>query len=296
MKILLTGAKGQVGQEIVDLAKLLPCELFSFAKADLDITQVRQVEKAIKNCRPQLVINAAAYTAVDPAEQEVEQAFAINRDGVANLAGLCKHYDLPLIHISTDYVFDGKKSAAYLEDDLYAPLNVYGKSKLAGEEALRQEWDKHVIVRTSWIFGKQGPNFVKTILRLALKQPELRVVADQRGCPTAASDLAAALFKIAAQIHKGQPRWGTFHYCGSPETNWFEFAKRIVEVGSSRFPLKLEKIQAIESTSFPTMVQRPKNSVLNMEKIKKDYALSPSAWEGALVALVQHLAEKGEVA
>lgn len=295
MKILLTGAKGQVGQELVDLAKQSPWELFPFAKADLDIRNPEQLERAVKICRPQLLINAAAYTAVDKAEQEEEQAFAINRDAIKNLALICRQYDLPLIHISTDYVFDGGKSSAYLEDDPYAPLNIYGKSKAAGEQLLRNEWEKHVIVRTSWVFGKQGPNFVKTILRLASKQAELRIVCDQRGCPTAASDLAAALLKIAAQIEQGQARWGVFHYCGDVKTNWFEFAKKIVHHARGRFPFKLEKMHAIESSEFPTPAQRPKNSVLNQEKIKKEYGVAPSVWEKALIKLLQDLDEKGEL-
>ncbi|HSW71386.1 MAG TPA: dTDP-4-dehydrorhamnose reductase [Gammaproteobacteria bacterium] len=293
MKILLTGALGQVGQEVSELAAHRPCTLFSFSKADLDITNLEQVERAIKNTCPDLIINAAAYTAVDKAEQEAERAFAINRDGVKNLAVLGKCYNLPLIHISTDYVFDGSKLRAYEEIDPLSPLNVYGKSKAEGEEILQQEWEKHVIVRTSWVFGKHGSNFVKTILRLALKQKELRIVADQSGCPTAAADLAAALFELALQIKKGQPHWGLFHYCGEGPTTWFDFAGRIVYHGKAHFPIQLEKLHPIESADFPTLAQRPKNSVLNKEKIEKNYSLKPSFWEQGLVKVIEYLGKNG---
>ncbi len=295
MRILLTGAKGQVGQEIVALAKSFPGELFAFSKTDLDITDPLQIERAIKTTSPTLLINAAAYTAVDKAEQEVAQAYAINSEGVKQLALGCKRFNLPLIHISTDYVFDGSKPTAYLEEDVRAPLSVYGASKAQGEQVLQNEWEKHVILRTSWVFGKQGPNFVKTILKLALKQKELRVVSDQKGCPTAASDLAQALLKIAFQINQGQPKWGIFHYCGVRETSWFEFAKLIVDYGKTYFPFKLETIQAIETADFPTPALRPKNSVLNRQKIENNYGLKPSEWEQALESLLKYLDEKGEL-
>lgn len=295
MKILVTGAKGQVGQEIVELADQLSCEIYPYSRAELDITDPARVEAVVKTRRPRLVINAAAYTAVDKAEQEIEKAYMINRDGVQNLAQVCKRHDLPLIHISTDYVFDGNKDSAYVEEDPRAPLNVYGASKAAGEQLLQKEWEKHVIVRTSWVFGKQGANFVKTILRLALKQTELRVVSDQKGCPTAATDLAGALLKLAQQINRGQARWGLFHYCGDQETNWYEFAQRIILHGRDHFPLKLQKLHSIVSAEFPTPAKRPRNSVLSMKKIEKDYGLAPSAWEQALVRMIQYLDQKGEL-
>ena len=294
MKILLTGAQGQVGQEIVELSQRSPGELISFSKSELDITNFQQLEAAIQAGHPHLVINMAAYTAVDKAEQEAERAFAVNRDGVKNLALLCKRYNLPLIHLSTDYVFDGRKPTAYVEDDQRAPLNVYGKSKAEGEIILQKEWEKHVIVRTSWVFGKAGSNFVKTILKLALKQKELRIVSDQNGCPTAAADLAAALLQLAMQISQGQPHWGLFHYCGEPSTNWFEFATRIIHYGKAYFPLKVEKLHSILSEAFPTLATRPKNSILNREKIESAYAIKPSAWEQALIPVIKYLHEKEE--
>ncbi len=292
MKILLTGAKGQVGQEVVELASQLACEIVACSKAELDITDPGQLESVVQARQPTLVINAAAYTAVDKAEQEIDKAYAINRDGVQNLALVCKAHDLPLIHLSTDYVFDGEKASAYVEEDPRAPLNVYGASKAEGELLLQKEWEKHVIVRTSWVFGKQGPNFVKTILRLAMKQPELRVVCDQKGCPTAAADLAGALLKLAQQITQGQAHWGIFHYCGDQETTWYEFAQRIVYHGKDYFPLKLEKLHPIVSADYPTPAKRPKNSVLNRKKIEKECGLAPSAWEPALVRMIQHINQK----
>jgi len=295
MKILLTGAKGQVGQEVLALASAGTFEVYPYSKAELDITQEAQIENAIQACRPSVLINAAAYTAVDKAEQEIEKAYAINRDGVGHLARACKRHNLPIIHLSTDYVFNGSKTTAYREEDVPVPQNVYGASKAAGELLLQKEWEKHLIFRTSWVFGLQGPNFVKTILRLALKQTELRVVSDQKGCPTAAADLASALVQVAAMLHQGKTPWGLFHYCGDQETTWFEFAKCIVHYGKACFPLKLEKLHAITTAEYPTPAKRPQNSVLNTEKIQQTYGLKPPSWEQALVRMIQGLEQTGEL-
>ena len=218
MRILLTGAAGQVGREVLAQAKIAGYELFGFSKAELDLTQPDEVKAAVKELKPQVLINTAAYTAVDKAEQETEKAFALNRDAVEQLALICKDANLPLIHISTDYVFDGSKLSPYVEEDACSPLNVYGNSKAQGEALLESIWEKQVTLRTSWVFGRYGHNFVKTILKLAHKQKALRIVADQVGCPTAAQDLATVLLQVASQITQGQTNWGVFHYCGDHST------------------------------------------------------------------------------
>lgn len=295
MKILVTGAQGQVGQEIVEAGNASPHELRAFSKAELDICNAARLDQIIQAECPQLLINAAAYTAVDQAEQDVALAYAINRDAVQNLAQVCKRYDLPLIHLSTDYVFDGEKSTAYTEEDVCSPLNVYGASKAAGEILLQREWEKHLIVRTSWVFGKQGPNFVKTVLRLALQQKELRIVSDQKGCPTAAADLAAMLLKLAERIQGGRLQPGIFHYRGDLETNWHAFADKIIEQGRSYFPLKVETLSAISSLEYKRPAKRPKNSVLDMRKIKQAYGIDPASCEEALPSVLRSIHQKGEL-
>jgi dTDP-4-dehydrorhamnose reductase len=304
MKILLTGANGQLGRELherfllfqgrmLEKGRAKP-ELAVFSKAELDITQWEQLAAIVAAHRPQVIINAAAYTAVDKAEQEPDRAFSVNRDGVKNLALVCKAHNLPLIHVSTDYVFSGSKTAAYDEQDHCSPLNVYGASKAAGEVVLQETWEKHLILRVSWVFGRYGHNFVKTMIRLATTQKELRIVADQRGCPTPASALADLLLLLAEQALQQQPQWGIFHYSGDQAVSWFEFAQTIVKHGKNFLPLQCEKIHPITTADFPTPAKRPQHSVMNIEKIRKFYGVSPAVWEEALVSLLRMIGNRDE--
>ena len=199
MRIIIVGAQGQVGWELTRRAPLLGHEVLAWDVAELDITDAAAVNRALTASGAEVVINAAAYTAVDRAEQEPESAFAVNRDGPAHLAAACHRLHIPLLHISTDYVYDGAKIDPYVEDDPTTPLGVYGASKLAGDEAVRQVLPRHLILRVSWVFGIHGQNFVKTILRLAREREELRVVADQSGCPTYAGDIADTLLELAGR-------------------------------------------------------------------------------------------------
>src|SRR3990167_1815235 len=250
MKILVTGAHGQIGREICELAQHHH-EVFAYPKSQLDINHPRQIEQSLSTCLPDVVINTAAYTAVDKAEQEYELAFAINREGVKNLALACKQYQIPLLHISTDYIFNGAKSFPYLEDDLASPLNIYGQSKWQGEEALRECYQQHIILRTSWVFGQFSHNFVKTILRLASEKKELRIVSDQIGCPTAAAAIAQTLLDIAQQIQYGKKFWGTYHYCSHPPVSWYEFAQEILNQGQIYLPLVTETVSPIKTEHYP---------------------------------------------
>src|SRR5690606_5822749 len=265
MKILVTGAAGQVGKEIIEIAAQTGIDVAGFDSAALDITSIAQVNAAIERERPDCVINAAAYTAVDRAESEAERAYAVNRDGVAHLAAACKKADIPLLHISTDYVFDGTKTSAYTEDDIPNPTSVYGASKLAGEQALIARWHKHIILRVSWVFGQHGNNFVKTMLRLGRERDELRVVHDQFGAPTSARASARLLVAMATSPHLGgtQLGWGARHMESNPGVTWCEFAKAIFE---QAFELGLinrkPTVHAITSAEFPTPVKRPANSKL----------------------------------
>lgn len=290
MQIILFGNQGQVGREIEELAGQKNIQVCGFDVNNCDITDYAQVYQAIKNnAAAQVVINAAAYTAVDKAEDEVALAYAINRDGVANLAKACKEFNLPLLHISTDYVFSGDKSGAYSEEDAVAPVGVYGKSKLAGDMVLQQSWEKHVILRVSWVFGKHGNNFVKTILRLARERETLNIVGDQFGCPTAAADIARVLLTIAEKITQQPAVWGVYNYAGAATTTWYDFASAIVTLGKNKFPLQVKQINKITTDQFPTKAKRPKNSELLVAKIIRDYGIERHKWMDYLVEVIAAL-------
>ncbi|MBN2689823.1 MAG: dTDP-4-dehydrorhamnose reductase [Gammaproteobacteria bacterium] len=279
MKLLLIGNKGQVGREVEQSTETAGDLVYGFDIDAIDITNRKEVfDLFSKFSSVDVVINAAAYTAVDKAETDKELAYAVNRDAVENLALACKEYDLPLIHISTDYVFSGDKTSPYSEDDEVDPLGVYGKSKLQGEQLLFQSWDKAVVVRISWVFGRYGNNFVKTIVRLAKEREQLSVVRDQYGCPTPAADIARVLLHIARKIEAGCDRWGIYHYCGAPVTNWYQFARKIIDLASERVGLKIKQLNAITAAEYPTPAQRPMNSVLQVDKICHDYGIEQHDW------------------
>jgi dTDP-4-dehydrorhamnose reductase len=241
--------------------------------------------------RPDLVINLAAYTAVDRAESEPEAAWAINCAGAAHIAAISGEDGAPLVHLSTDYVFDGRKSEPYREEDAVNPLNVYGRSKEAGERAVRAAAPRHIILRTAWVYGTYGANFVKTMLRLRAERPLLRVVADQRGCPTAAADIAAALIVIARHIERSETEWGTFHFAAAGSTSWHGFAEEIFALaqGLDAWPSGLgPRVEAITTDQYPTAAHRPVNSVLDCRKIAA-LGISPPPWRSSLPAVVREL-------
>jgi dTDP-4-dehydrorhamnose reductase len=284
MKILLTGAQGQVGQAIVQANQQLSMhEIISCNRHLLDITDSTQVRKVLEQHKPDVVINAAAYTAVDKAESERELAFAVNAIGPKNLARACEASHIPLLHLSTDYIFDGQKVSSYREDDPAAPLGVYGKSKWQGEQAVREYCEKHVILRVSWVFGEHGHNFVKTMLRLMQEREELKVVNDQHGCPTYADDIAKQLLAIC----QDPKQWGTFHYCGAPVTTWYSFAQAIREEASKITALRVRTIHPISTSEYPTPAQRPKHSVLNCDKLYTIYSIQQPQWRNGLVKMLQ---------
>lgn len=290
MRVLVTGAHGQVGRELLHRAPH-GFSITGYGSGELDISDGTQVRAAIARDRPDLVINAAAYTAVDKAEGDVDRAYAVNRDGVAQLALAAEAQGVALLHISTDYVFDGDSNCAYAPNDVTAPSGVYGLSKLAGEQQLRQHCSRHIILRTSWVFGAQGNNFVKTMLRLARDHDELAIVADQRGCPTSAGSIADALWALAVFFQReGTLKWGVYHYSGVPACTWFDFAGEIFSHARTLGLLEKEpSLKAITTAEFPTPAKRPSWSVLDCSAIERDYGVASRSWKQELYLVLQQL-------
>ncbi|PWC13400.1 dTDP-4-dehydrorhamnose reductase [Brenneria corticis] len=277
MKILLTGAKGQLGRCFQDR---LPrdWQIWATDADELDITDIEKVERAIKQFQPDAIVNAAAYTAVDKAESEPELAERINVTGPANLAIVAGKQQIRLVHVSTDYVFDGKATQPYSETSPTNPLSVYGKTKLAGEQAVTKVALDAIIVRTAWVFSEYGNNFVKTMLRLAKERDTLSIVSDQRGCPTYAGDLALAIIGLLEKKAES----GIYHYCGNKEVSWFEFAEEIFKVAEQKsIVAKIPTLKSITTEQYPTPAHRPAFSTLACEKIK-GLGINLSGWEESL--------------
>ena len=251
MTVLVTGATGQVGTELVNRAAHHGVKVIGCCHHELDITNREAVHSRIREGRFSVVINAAAYTAVDRAESDIDTTYAVNRDGPENLARACAAASIPLIHLSTDYVFDGAKRTPYTEDDPVAPLSVYGKSKAAGEQAVCAITPEHIILRTCWVYSSHGRNFVSTMLRLGQERDEISVVDDQVGCPTAAGDIAEAILKIIKWIEAGKPvDWGTYHFCNAGKTNWYAFAAEIFKLASGYTPYNVT-LRPIPAEDYP---------------------------------------------
>lgn len=289
VKVILTGANGQIGHEIADLAVKCNLKLYPFTHAQLNITDFGQLKQVISTIKPNYIINAAAYTAVDKAEKESELAFSVNALGVYYLAKVAQEYDIPLLHISTDYIFDGQKKIPYTENDETKPLSIYGLSKLSGENLLRKTWYKHIILRVSWVFGTYGNNFVKTIFFLAKERSELKIIADQKGAPTYAGDIAQTLLKIVDCLHNGQFAWGTYHYTGTPTLSWYEFAKKIIDEAKQLHKLMLKKLIPISALEYPSIAHRPYNSELACDKIVRVFNIKPNNWSEGLKKVVNIL-------
>lgn len=282
-RILVVGGNGQLGRCLQKLAPKYHDRFdFNFTGSEaLDITDKAQIEKEFEEYKPDFVINASAYTAVDLAEKEEENAFAVNATGVGYLAEVCNDYNAILIHISTDYVFDGETNLGYSEDDFTNPIGVYGASKQKGEELALENNPKTIILRTSWLYSEFNKNFVKTMLHLFEVKDELGVVADQYGQPTNANDLAEAIMDIIEAKNK---TFGIYHYSNYPETTWYEFAQKIKEFSGSDV-----KLQAIGTADFPTPAKRPRRSTMSLDKIEKDYKIEPKYWENSLQDCIEIL-------
>lgn len=288
MNILVIGARGQVGSEVIKAFAATEHQLLTLTRKELDCCDLDKVIPILIILKPELIINAAAYTAVDKAEEESALAQIINASFVEQLAVYCQQTKIPLIHLSTDYVFDGAENKAYQETDLPNPQTVYGKSKWAGEQAINTHLKEHIILRVSWVFGITGSNFVKTILNLSLQREELGIVADQWGRPTAARDIARVLLELVEQLNTPSfSAWGTYHYAGEGKTNWYDFAQVFLKLAKENGnKLTLTQLNALKSEQYKTKAMRPKNSILDTAKIEKVLAIKPQRWKNYLPELI----------
>jgi dTDP-4-dehydrorhamnose reductase len=292
MKILLTGSNGQVGFELQKKLSLLG-EVIATDREELDLTDPDAIKKFIDQTKPDIIINPAAYTAVDKAESEPEIAHLMNVSAPEVLASMAAELDIPLVHFSTDYVFDGLKKEAYVETDKTNPQSVYGKTKCEGEEKVRTH-EKHIILRTSWVFGVHGNNFLKTMLRLIQEKDSLNIVGDQWGSPASASMLSDVTFKIVDTIFKNKNfnDYGTYHVTSDGETNWFEYASLIAsELIKLNTKIKCgpDEIRPILTSEYPTAAKRPLNSRLNTDKLKKTFVLELPHWESEVKKVLREV-------
>lgn len=277
-RLLIAGAGGMTGGELTRQAHGTKWDLVALTRNDLDITDVGAVNAAVSSAKPDVVINAAAYTTVDDAEFNPEVAAMVNRDGAAYLAKAAASARAAVIHISTDYVFDGRASRPYVPDDETNPLSVYGETKLAGENRVRECNANHIIVRTSWVYHHSGSNFLRTMIRLGSEQRELRVVDDQSGGPTSAADLAFALLAAANAAARDTGSCGTFHFSNAGVTTWYGFAKAIFEEKGGEMPA----ITPIATSDYPTAATRPRYSVLDTNSFSDTFGVRPRHWRDAL--------------
>jgi len=296
MKVLITGATGQLGRCLQDKVHRYfakeKCTLLLVGSKEVDIRSAAAVDSFIEAHRPDYVINAAAYTAVDRAEQEAQQAFNVNAKGAENLARATVRYHIPLIHISTDYVFDGAATTPYKCHDTASPQTVYGITKLAGEKRVAALNPQHVIIRTAWMFSEYGHNFVKTMLRLGEEKAELQVVADQSGCPTYAGDLASTIWQMLSAINQDThwPYFGIHHYCGDQATSWHGFAREIIAQGLAQGLItQAPLLTAVTTADFKTLAPRPAYSVLDCSELPVD---NDRDWRKSLHYVISALANE----
>lgn len=279
MNVLVTGGKGQLASCIRDVEKTFDnLNLIYTDYQNLDISNLEEVNKFFCSNKIDYCINCAAYTAVDKAEEEPDKAFQVNAIGAKNLAIACKGYNVVLVQVSTDFVFDGNKHQPYNETDITKPISVYGASKLQGELDIQENLKEYFIVRTSWLYSEHGNNFMKTMLRLAKTRDEISVVNDQVGTPTYATDLAIALLSIIQQQSK---TYGVYHYSNNGAVSWYDFAKAIFELSSSSI-----KLNAIPTIEFPTPARRPKYSILDKTKIVNTFKVKVPEWKVSLEQVV----------
>lgn len=283
-RIVVLGGAGQLGRAI---ARTAGADIVALDRAAADVTDPLAVREALARTRPDVVVNAAAFTAVDRAEAEPQASFAVNRDGAGHVAAACAAIGAPLVHLSTDYVFNGRKGAPYVESDPPDPLNAYGAAKAAGEVLVAARHERHVILRTAWMFGPDGPNFVRTILRRALAGTPLRVVDDQHGSPTPAPALARIVVAIARSLANGGGRYGVLHAAGAPDATWHALAEAVVSIALPRE--RRPGVVPIPTTAFPAPARRPADSRLDCAALRAAYGLDRPDWRAALPRIVAAL-------
>lgn len=289
--IFVTGATGQVAQALVEAARRRGVPLVAYGRPLIDLERLEGLGAAVVEARPVAVVNAAAYTAVDKAESEPERAFAVNRDGAAALARAAAVLGVPFIHLSTDYVFDGAKAAPYVESDPTDPAGVYGRSKLEGEQAALAANERTIVLRTAWVYGPHGSNFVRTMLRLAGERDSLRVVDDQQGSPTAAPDIAEGILTVLDVV--GRSGWqrefsGVYHLAGTGETTWCGFARAIMEEAGAR-GARAVPVEAIGTADYPTPARRPANSRLDTTRLAEVFGVRLPPWRESLASTLDRL-------
>lgn len=283
LRIAVAGSSGQLARALKAQAAARGLDLVCGGRPEVDLADASRTQAFIDAVRPTLVINAAAYTAVDKAETEQEAAFNVNARGPAVLAALCAGARLPLVHISTDYVFDGSKRSPYVESDRLCPLGVYGASKAAGEAAVRNALAQHIILRTSWVYREDGANFLRTMLRLAESRDDIGVVADQRGSPTYADDLAGAILDLAPRLALADPStpWGTYHLTNQGDTTWAGFAEAIFAQAAT-IGRRGARVRPITTAEYPTPARRPAYSVMSNQRITEAFGIQLLPWQDAL--------------
>jgi dTDP-4-dehydrorhamnose reductase len=294
VKVLVTGHEGQLARGLAETAGA-GVQVVAIGRPELDLADEQSVAAAVARERPDIVVNAAAYTAVDKAETEPAIAHAVNALGAEHVAKACAASAIPIIHVSTDYVFDGSKAGPYLEGDPTAPINVYGRTKLEGEQRVAKACERHLILRTAWVHSPWGVNFVKTMLRLATTRPNISVVDDQFGSPTYAPDLAKIVLAVAARVaaDPADAHWGIYHAVGSGETNWHGFAREVFKQAAEQ-GLPAADVTAIPASEFPTLARRPANSRLNCDRLRLLLGLELQDWRGGVKDCVARLAKAGQ--
>ena len=290
MRILITGSEGQLGWELLRQAGSFNIEAVGLDLPYLDITAESGIVKVFNEYKPDILINAAAYTNVDKAETDEKTCFAVNVNGPENLAEACKNINIPMIHISTDYVFDGTKKTPYKENDTVSPTGIYGKSKADGENRVKNILEKHIILRTSWLYGIHGHNFVKTMLKLGKEKEVIGVVSDQFGSPTSAADLSETILIIVSRIlNNCEVTFGTYNYCGEGITSWHGFAEKIIETAKQYSPVTTKLVKPISTGEYPVKARRPAFSALDCSLIREKFRITPKPWQKSLEAVIERI-------
>jgi len=288
LRMAVTGRSGQVALSLAESAAASGFEIVTLARPEVDLADPASVEAGVAAAAPDVIVSAAAYTAVDKAEGEAELAMRVNRDGPQALARAAERLGVPLLHLSTDYVFDGGKGSPYVETDPVSPLGVYGATKLAGEVAIAEATSDFAILRTSWVYSPFGSNFVKTMLKLSESRDGLRVVADQFGRPSYAPDIAAAVLTLARRLVDDPAGRGVFHLAGGGEANWHQFAEAII-AGSARRGGRLIPVEPIPTADYPTPAKRPADSRLDCGKLERVHGVALPDWHAALERCLDRL-------